>query len=408
MIDYNKVGNNEKQKNILMVLDQISECEETCATDIFEATGLSYATISRVIATLKQAGLVVTKGKEITDMGRHPEIFSPNAVYGYLLHFHVGAEFIRGYLSDFCGNILVQDKINIDRNIMPELFGKTLRTSTEKMLKDCGVSYKKLLAASITIPGLVDEKNHVVKRIPNFANFKNVNLFECVEKELAIPVIINNEARLCAFGAFIHDFPDKPNLIYIDFTKYSGIGAGIIVDGQLVSGKNGFAGELGDVLVDIHNFEYGYNEDEGCLETMAGVGVLYNKISALLKHGRATKLKKLMADENIELIDLQLIEQAVMLQDLDVIDVFDDIMKKWSIAIINLCAMLDPDILMLGGVVNKKNSIVFERIRHNISKILFHDVDIFLCETDEYQMHGGIYMLKAYILNNMIVGKLFS
>jgi len=407
MIDYNRIAANEKQKNILMVLDQITEHEETFATDIIKATGLSFATVSRAITALKSAGLVVTKGKEITDMGRHPEIVAMNAEYGYLLHFHIGAEYIRGYLADFCGNVMTQDEIGIDRNIMPETFGKKLRACTDKMLKACGVEYGKLLAASVAIPGLVDLKNHVVKRIPNFTNFNNVNLFKYVEKSMRLPVIINNEARLCAFGAYIHDFQDKPNLVYIDFTRYSGIGAGIIVGGKLVSGKNGFAGEMGDILMDIHNFEYGSNEDEGYLETMAGVGVLYDRIGALIGRGRAVKLKELMADAGAESIDLSLIEQAVLMQDLDVMDVFDDTMKKWSIAVINLFALLDPDLLILGGVVNEKNGIVLERIRHNISKILFHDIDIVLGETGEYQMYGGMYMLKGHVLNTMLAGKVF-
>jgi len=407
MIDYNGIAGNEKQKNILMVLDQITEHEETFATDIIKATGLSFATVSRAISTLKNAGLVVTKGKEITDMGRHPEIVALNAEYGYLLHFHVGAEDIRGYLADLCGNVLAQDQIGIDRNIKPEMFGKKLRMCTESMLKACGLSYDKLLAASIAIPGLVDLKNYIVKRIPNFTNFNNVNLFKYVEKSMQLPVIINNEARLCAFGAFIHDFQDKPNLVYIDFTRYSGIGAGIIVDGKLVSGKNGFAGEMGDILIDIHNFEYGNNEDEGYLESMAGVGVLYDKLHALIERGRAVKLKELMASDDVEAMGLRLIEQAVLMQDLDVMDVFDDTMKKWSIAVINLFALLDPDLLILGGVVNEKNDVVLARIRHNISKILFHDIDIVLGETNEYQMYGGMYMLKVHVLNTMLSGKIF-
>ena len=408
MIDYNRIGISEKQKNILMVLDQITEQEETFATDIIKATGLSFATVSRAIATLKNADLVVTKGKEITDMGRHPEIVALNAEYGYLLHFHVGADFIRGYLADFCGNVLAQDEVGIDRNIIPEMFGKKLRECTNSMLKGCGMSYNKLLAASIAIPGLVDLQKHVVKRIPNFANFNNINLFKYVEKSMQLPVIINNEARLCAFGAFIHDFQDKPNLVYIDFTKYSGIGAGIIVDGKLVSGKNGFAGEMGDILVDIHNFEYEHNEDEGCLETMAGVGVLYEKIQALIERGHAAKLKDLMTSDGVDAIDLRLIEQSVLMHDLDVVDVFNDTMKKWTIAIINLFAILDPDLLILGGIINEENDVVLTYIRHNISKILFHDIDIVLGETNEYQMYGGMYMLKVHVLNNMLVGKIFA
>jgi predicted NBD/HSP70 family sugar kinase len=408
MIRYNGINLNEKQKNILMVLDQIAVCGETYTTDIIKATGLSFATISRAIAVLKKSGVVVTKGKEITDMGRWPEIYSLNTDYGYLLHFYMDTESIQGYLSDFCGTILARGQIEIDRNVMPEAFGKNLRECSEIMLEKCKTTYDKVLAASIAIPGMVDTKNSMIKRIPNFTNFKNINLFRFAEKALGVPVIINNEARLCAFGAFIYEFPESPNLVYIDFTKYSGIGAGIVVDGKLVSGRNGFAGEIGDMLVDIRNFENGFNENEGWLETMAGLGVLYSKLYNLIKRGRAGKLKELMVKEGTETLTLQMVEKAVLRQDMDVVDVFDDTMKMWAVAVINLFATLDPDLLILGGMVSVKNDVVFARIRHYISKILFRDVNIVMGKSIEYQVFGGLHMLKTHVLNTMLAGRLFD
>ena len=408
MIDYNRIASNEKQKNILMVLNHIALNEESYAADITKATGLSVATVSRSLAALKEKGIVAIKGKEITGMGRHPEIIVLNCDYGCLLHFHVDADSIKSYLTDFCGNILALEQIETDRNLKPDDFGKKLRKSADNLLKKCGIEYGKALAASIAIPGLVDVRNHVIKRIPNFTNFNGVDLFKYVEKAMKVPVIINNTARLSAFGAFIHDYPGKPNLVYFDFTKYSGIGAGIVVDGKLVSGRNGFAGEIGDILVDIQNFENEYHEDEGCLETMAGLGVLYSKLYALMKRGRAAILKELMAEEGTDTVNLNLIEKAIALHDMDVTDVFDDTMRKWAIAVINLSATLDPDLLILGGVVNTDNNLVLSRIRHYISKILFHDADIVLGETNEYQMYGGMHILKAHVFNTMLTEKLFA
>ncbi|MEG1859680.1 MAG: helix-turn-helix domain-containing protein, partial [Christensenellaceae bacterium] len=85
MIDYNRIGTNEKQKNILTILNYIVGQKEVFATDISAKTGLSFATISRALSLLKKSGIVVTKGKEMTDMGRHPDIFSLNGSFGYLL-----------------------------------------------------------------------------------------------------------------------------------------------------------------------------------------------------------------------------------------------------------------------------------------------------------------------------------
>ncbi len=408
MIDFNNIGSNERQKNILMILNRIVVGQEASATDIAGATDLSFATISRALATLKKSGIVVTSGKEITDMGRHPDIFSVNRKYGYLLHFYVDAECIRGYLADFSGEIIRTQKIAIGRDITPELFAGKLRNCAEVLALAEKINYNKMMAAGIAIPGLVDETNKVVRRIPNFANFKNVNLFHVAEDVLKVPVIVNNEARLCAVGEYIHHFHDKSNLIYIDFTKYSGIGSGIILDGKLYAGKNGFAGEVGDMLVDVRGFENNYREDEGCLEAMAGVGVLFEKLYALIKRGRAGILKELMVMDETDTLNLRMIEQAVLMQDLDVMDVFDETMKMWAVAIINLSAMLDPDILILGGAVTDENDVVLARLKHYVSKLLYYDVDIVAGGAESHsQVLGGLYMLKKYVLNHMLASALF-
>jgi predicted NBD/HSP70 family sugar kinase len=115
-----------------------------------------------------------------------------------------------------------------------------------------------------------------------------------------------------------------------------------------------------------------------------------------------------MAGEGTKVIDLNLIEKAVAQQDMDVIDIFDDTMRKWAIAVINLSVTLDPDLIILGGSVNEKNNIVLSRIRHYISKILSHDANIILGETTEYQMYGGMRILRAFVFNTMLAERLFA
>jgi glucokinase len=240
-----------------------------------------------------------------------------------------------------------------------------------------------------------------------WAHSKVVHLVELLHQYFNIPIAVTNDANAAAIGEMIYGGA-KEVKDFVLITLGTGLGSGVVVNGELVYGHDGFAGEIGDILVDIHNYENDYHEDEGCLETMAGVGVLYSKLYALMKRGRAGILKKLVNGEGEGSVSLGLIEKAVTVQDLHVTDVFDDTMKKWAIAIINLNAMLDPDLLILGGVVNEGNKVVLSRIRHYISKILFHDVNICLGTTNEYQMYGGMYMLKVHVLNMMLPEKLFD
>lgn len=409
MIDYNEIAVNERQKNILMALDCIAVRKEASATDIIKSTGLSLATVSRALTFLKKTGVIISNGKEITDMGRRPKIYGLNGDYGFFLHFFVGAEKIKGYLSDFCGEIVGQEEIDIHKSIMPDEFCQRLKVCADTLSDRHNV---KILSAGISVPGMVDVENRIVRRIPNVLNLKNVALFQLAEDALKVPVVINNSARLSAFGAFIRDFPDKTSLVYIDFTGHSGIGAGIVVDGKLIEGQGGFAGEVSDILVDTRNFSNGvssgFSGEKGFLETVAGVEVLHEKLYALMGRGRADILRKLMEQQGINILNLEIIEQAVLMQDLDVTDVFNDTMKMWTIAIINICAILDPCIIILGGVISTKNEVVMARIRHYISAMLSYNVNVVPSHTSEYQMYGGLHMIKAHALNNILAEDLLN
>ncbi len=408
MLDINTLNISEKNKNILTILNHIINAGDAMAADIVSATGLSIATVSRTLVLLKNLDLVISKGKEITEMGRHPDVFSLNHKYGYLLHFYMGADFIKGYLTDLCGNILGTNTVEIMRDITIDEFILRIKACKNALVGN-KKSYRKLIAASIAVPGFVDDKNKIIKRIPNIYNFEGVNLFDYVHDALGIPVIIHNEARLSAVGEHIHRHFDRSNLIYIDFTKYRGIGAGIILDGKLYTGINSFAGEVGDILVDTHNFDQSREGDEGFLERMAGIGTLIEKINALMEKGHAQIMRRILEKSNKKEIDLEMIERAVLEQDMDVTEVFDETMKMWTMAIINLGVILDPELVILGGELNGNNTVVLSRIKHYMKKIMYYDMDIRLSnEGENAQFFGGIQLLKKYAYNNILVKRILE
>lgn len=401
-MDYSIIEGTERQKNILAILSSIVLDGEVSAIDISKSTRLSVATVSRVINLLINESIIIRTGKEKTDMGRRPDIISLNPEYGYYLHFYIRTQKILGYLIDFNGNVLVSEQLAITREISVDDFVKRLHKLAQILVDSKNIGYEKLIAASIAIPGLVDDTNCVIKRIPNFINFKDKNLFSYTYQELQIPVIINNRARLCAVGEYIKSDP-KANLAYIDFTNYNGIGAGIVLDGKLYTGKKGFAGEIGDMITNLIDFNRDHKEDEGSLETRAGVGVLYQRLSDYISVGRAKKLKEIMNLQGTNELTLELIGQAIKDEDYDVIDVLNEVVKNWAAAIINLITVINPDLIILGGVIDQRCDFLLKRIKHLIKKVLFYDVNIGLAEVESNsQILGGIYMLKKYVLSNTL------
>jgi predicted NBD/HSP70 family sugar kinase len=161
-------------------------------------------------------------------------------------------------------------------------------------------------------------------------------------------------------------------------------------------------------MTDIGNFDKAGCRKEGCLEATAGLGNLFANVRALMDKGGAQILRDLL-EQNGQVLSLTLIEQACILQDEDVLKVFDETMKRWAMAIVNMTVILDPDLVLLGGALGSANTSVLFRIQNYLSKILFYDVDIRLSELGEdAQLLGGIHLLKKHVYNHVITNMIIQ
>jgi predicted NBD/HSP70 family sugar kinase len=396
----------EKHKNIVLVLQHIIKTKEASATDIAEATGLSFSTISRALAVLKELSMACTLGSAPTEtMGRRPEKIGLNGAYGYYLHFYVEAERIRGWLADFNSQILNEGHVNISRGITPDIFSQKLGELARRLFAKTSVDFGRLVAVSMAVPGMVDEKNRRVSKIPNLYGIQNTNLFAIAQEVLGAPVFIANEARLCVLGEYLENTWIK-NIVYVDITKYSGIGAGILLDGKLYVGSNTIAGELGDVFVDTGSFDREYSEHQGCLETVAGLDTLVSCVKKLAAGGRAQRLAGLMAAGQSDSPTLSMIEKAAMRPNCDeeVSAVFEETLKMWCLAVISLFVVLDPQEIILGGVIGPENAYTLQRMRSLLGKAVRHDFKLRISGLGEIaQLRGGLHLLENYVFENILI-----
>src|SRR5262249_16501476 len=146
----------------------------------------------------------------------------------------------------------------------------------------------KLSRVGVGVAGDIDSKRGVVRDSPNLG-WKNVPLGSLLQKKLKSPVIVENDANAAAWGFYKTQAPKSvQNLIVM--TLGSGVGGGIIINGKLISGATGSAGEVGHMTIDEKGplCNCGNN---GCLETYVGGPHLVGKVLSALNSGQQSSLR---------------------------------------------------------------------------------------------------------------------
>lgn len=364
-----------KQRNLLMLLYALDGAGEATAAYLAEQTGLSVATISRGLSLLKGKKLIVQRRKDTTEVGRRPDVFSINGAYAHCMYCCLDGSVLRGYLLDLRGRAVARHGIQAGSAMTAQDFLEKL-TRMEQVLLEKKRSSGCILTVSLAIPGLTDVDSGVIRRIPNFPGFENVNLAELVREKLGHPCFIYNAARLSAVGAYLQNEGRVQNLVYMDITDDCGIGAGIVLGGRLYEDRNCLAGEVGDMVIRAETEHRADTRNQGALELEAGLNTVFREAKTLLERGLAPELRKLLDRQGSETLSLTMLEKAAAAFDLDIYALLNKTTRAWAAAVVNTHALLAPDVIILGGAVHQGHKLIEKMLRHHLHHLYHRPISL--------------------------------
>lgn len=370
---------NTRQRNLLMLLYAMDAAGEATAAFLAEETRLSVATISRGLAFLKSKKLIVQRRKGTSEVGRRPDVFSINGAYAHCMYCCLDGEELRGYLLDLRGKVVARHTVEASSEMTVADFLEKLAILKQIMLQKKRSSGC-VLTVSLAIPGLADVNSGVISRIPNFPFFENVNLAELVKEKLGHPCFIYNAARLSAVGAYLQTGGKTGNLVYMDVTGDCGIGAGIVLGGHLYEDRNCLAGEVGDMVIRTEADRSGDARNQGALEREAGLGTVFREAKELLERGLAPELKKMLEKQGSDMLSLSILEKAAAEFDLDIYALLNRTTKAWAAAMVNISAILAPDVIILGGVVHQGHKLIEKMLRHHLQHMYHRTISLQLAK----------------------------
>lgn len=216
----------------------------------------------------------------------------------------------------------------------------------------------------IGIPGIADPETGVVISCVNLF-WENVPLREALESALDLPVYIDNDATLAGLAEYeVGVMKSAKSGVFL--TLGTGVGGGIIIDHQVMSGKHGIASEVGHMVVGDSDVPCNCGR-KGCLETFASSTAIISYTRQHLKEHLDSVLHE-RSEGNLELIDGRMIFDAAKEGDDFALKAVHRLAHYLAIGIMNIVAVIDPEMFVLGGGIANAGEFLLEIVREELEK----------------------------------------
>ena len=217
----------------------------------------------------------------------------------------------------------------------------------------------------IGIPGPLDPVAGRVYAAPNLHGWQDVPAQQILEDRLGCPVALQNDANLAGFAEWIAGAGQGArDMVFV--TASTGVGGGLVLDGELYSGAAGTAAEIGHMVVDIDGPPCSQGH-AGCLEGTASGTAIARRAHALLCAGEHSSLQALDAAE----VDARAVAAAAAAGDQLALRLYRDAGRALGLAIGGLLNLLSPEVVVIGGGLINAGALLFDPLRAGIGEIAF-------------------------------------
>ncbi|MGZ4216359.1 MAG: ROK family protein [Solirubrobacteraceae bacterium] len=303
--------------------------------EISAAIGLSKPTVSAAVSRLEHAGLVRAAGTRPGQRGRKPVAYVVSKRAGFVLGADIGGTNVRVAAADLFGEPICDLKRPTTKDGSRAVGVQMLETISE-VVDQAGASHGRPLALGMSTPGVIDRSSGRVTSLAyNVTPEGGFDPLAVIRGRFDLPVLVDNNVNLAAVGEKWFGLARGiSTLVFIAIG--AGIGMGVIIDDELVRGAHGAAGEIGYLPLVGDPFDPRHRLHGGLEDEVAASGIL-----AAFKSRRGDSDRDAStAHEVFELAGSgDTVARAVV----------DHVASRLGAAIATVCAILDPELVVLGG-----------------------------------------------------------
>jgi len=408
-IDLQKEDFSEKERRNIDILEILRKLGPISRPDISKEMGINVVTISNYIDEFIKRNVVYEKELDVSEGGRRPVLLDLNPRAGFVVGVGLNLMNMVGLLVDLKGNIVTKTQA-VRPNASVKEIGDSLLEIVREILRRSKDYTADIIGIGVGIAGLITKGSgtiHWPQKVGTYYTYSSVDLplRELIEKEFDLPVLIENDATSACFGEHWLSLDNSiRNVLYM----FSGVGCGIMINGEVYRGARGYAGELSI---------YNYKEDKAftcaagnpCFLKRWEIGLgIVDDVKSMLGADEE-KAKEFFASTATtpDTVDLKSVFMAARAKEPVSRLALSNAAKRLGIRIAYLVNLLNPQVVIIGGGFEEAGEDFLADVQSTVKKWAFSESTEDLKITYSYLRENAVALGAASLVMQKAFGRLW-
>jgi predicted NBD/HSP70 family sugar kinase len=354
-------------RSITAVLDALRENPRRSRAELAAQTGLSKPTVASALRALEGGGLVRERGRSTGKRGPSASLYEPVASAALVLAVDIGAHHVRAVVADLDGEPRDEAEAEVKQPDIDHVL-EALRALRIHL------AHPSIELAIVGSPGVVDPTTGRIRSSPQISGWEGIQAQTMLTDVLGVQTVVENDVNLAALGEFARG-AGRGHGSFAYLNVGSGVGAGLVFDGQLRRGPHGAAGEVGYLAVG----------PDPVGDTTVSRGAMETRLSnsAIVRFARS--IDPAAPDDPSELFARARTGDPLGRA------VVTETVQALAICIASITAVVDLDLVLLGGGIGSQGDVLLEPVRAATAALVPYAPEI-VCGAlgDDAALAGGV------------------
>lgn len=357
-------GDQEKVRKVnrSLILNTLRLHAPVSRAQVANITGLTRGTVSNIVNSLIEEGLVFEDQLQDSKVGRPSILLRLRPDGGAVIGVEIGVDFISVLLTNFVAEPLWETRVKTSPSQSQTDIIHQAETYIEQALDIAKAQTLRPLGIGVGLPGLVNVRQGNLIMAPNL-HWKNVPLRLMWNQRFHLPIYIDNEANLSTLGEYYFGVArNTDNFIYL--SSGIGLGGGVMLDGRLFRGANGYGGEIGHIQRDPQGEECACGRI-GCWETLVGPRAVLRRVKHELNVKQDMQLLEACSGD-LGNLTFEMIVQFALEGNAICREAMEDVAVNLGVGIADLVNIFNPQMVVIGGAFIAGKDILYSIIEKTI------------------------------------------